>query len=174
LSSRTETDKFKEQHEVKSTPQTFIDSRCIGGYDELRAVFGMDIAGQNGTTYTPIIVIFSMAALLTFAIQFSAQTTSMSASTLLHFIAVSMVMLALHKLKSLFSFTNSFNTYDLLAMRNIRYVYLYPFIDTYAGIGMIAALPTLWVVPVSLFICTVGAISFYKAVYIDKRELKCA
>lgn len=29
-------------------------------------------------------------------------------------------------------------------------------------------------VPVSLFIGTVGAVSVFKAVYIDKRELKCA
>ena len=29
-------------------------------------------------------------------------------------------------------------------------------------------------VPVSLFIGTIGAVSVFKAVYIDKRELKCA
>tara|TARA_R110001606_G_scaffold288212_4_gene436369 strand:+ start:2508 stop:2765 length:258 start_codon:yes stop_codon:yes gene_type:complete len=44
----------------------------------------------------------------------------------------------------------------------------------YAGIGMIAAWSALWVAPISLFIGTVGAISVIKAVYIDKRELKCA
>ena len=29
-------------------------------------------------------------------------------------------------------------------------------------------------IPVSLFIGTIGAVSVYKAVYIDKRSLKCA
>lgn len=174
LSSRAETDKFKEQHKIKTTPQTFIDDQRIGGYDELRDFFGMDKAGQNGITYTPVIAIFSVAALMTLAIQYVAQATFMSVRTLLLFIAISMVMLALQKLKDLFSFTNSFITYDLLAMRNIRYAYFYPFFEAYAGIGMITALPTLWVAPVSLFIGTVGAISVYKAVYIDKRELKCA
>jgi hypothetical protein len=29
-------------------------------------------------------------------------------------------------------------------------------------------------IPVALFIGTVGAVSVFKAVYIDKRELKCA
>ena len=174
LSSRTETDKFKEQHKVKTTPQTFIDDKCIGGYDELREFFGMDKAGQNGTTYTPVIAIFSIAALMTLAIQFSAQATFISTRTLLLFIATSMVLLALQKLKDLFSFTNSFITYDLLAMRNIRYGYLYPFLEAYAGIGMIAGLSAISVAPVSLFIGSVGAISVYKAVYIDKRELKCA
>ena len=70
--------------------------------------------------------------------------------------------------------TNSFITYDLLAMKWIRYGYIYPFIEAYAGIGMVAQLPALAVAPFSLFIGTVGAISVFKAVYIDKRELKCA
>jgi len=39
---------------------------------------------------------------------------------------------------------------------------------------MITGLPALWVAPVSLFIGTVGAVSVFKAVYVDKRELKCA
>ena len=101
LSSRTETDKFKEQHKVKTTPQTFIDDQRIGGYDDLREFFGMDKAGQNGTTYTPVIAIFSIAALMTLAIQFSAQATFISTRTLLLFIATSMVLLALQKLKDL-------------------------------------------------------------------------
>lgn len=174
LSSREETDQFKDQHDVKTTPQTFIDDRHIGGYDDLREYFGMSKAGQNGTTYTPVIAIFSLAALLAIAIQYAFHAAVFSVRTLLLFIALSMVMLALQKLKDLFSFTNSFITYDLLAMRYIPYAYLYPFLEAYAGIGMIANLPTLWVAPVSLFIGTVGAISVIKAVYIDKRELKCA
>jgi hypothetical protein len=85
-----------------------------------------------------------------------------------------MTLLAIQKLKDLYSFTNSFITYDLLAMRNIRYGYIYPFAEAFAGIGMLAGLSGYLVGPVSLFIGTVGAISVFKAVYIDKRELKCA
>ena len=47
-------------------------------------------------------------------------------------------------------------------------------LEAYAGIGMVAQLPALAVAPFSLFIGTVGAISVFKAVYVDKRELKCA
>ena len=37
-----------------------------------------------------------------------------------------------------------------------------------AGVGM-------WVsIPLALFIGTVGAVSVFKAVYVDRRELKCA
>ena len=43
-----------------------------------------------------------------------------------------------------------------------------------AGILMVAHALPIVSVPVSLFIGTVGAVSVFKAVYIDKRELKCA
>ena len=39
---------------------------------------------------------------------------------------------------------------------------------------MVAQLTAIAVAPFSLFIGTVGAISVFKAVYVDKRELKCA
>ena len=32
LTSRAETDAFKQQHQVETTPQTFIDEQRIGGY----------------------------------------------------------------------------------------------------------------------------------------------
>ena len=39
---------------------------------------------------------------------------------------------------------------------------------------MIAGLPAALVAPVAIFIGSVGAVSVFKAVYIDKRELTCA
>ena len=174
LSSREETDAFKQQYDVETTPQTFIDGKRVGGYDDLREYFGKDEAGQTGTTYTPVIAIFSVAALMTVGWQFATGSSLLSLSSLLLFIAVSMCFLAVQKLQDLYSFTQSFITYDLLAMRWLRYGYWYPFLEAYAGIGMIAGLPALWVAPVSLFIGTIGALSVFKAVYIDKRELKCA
>ncbi|PKH93514.1 glutaredoxin family protein, partial [Pseudoalteromonas sp. 78C3] len=52
--------------------------------------------------------------------------------------------------------------------------YVYPFLEAFVGIGMIAGLPAYIIAPISLFIGGVGAVSVIKAVYIDKRELKCA
>ena len=43
-----------------------------------------------------------------------------------------------------------------------------------AGVAMISGFLTIVSAPAALFIGIVGAISVYKAVYIDKRELKCA
>ena len=121
-----------------------------------------------------LIAIFSVAALLSLAFQFFVSEDFISIRTLVLFIAFSMTLLAVQKLKDLYSFTNSFITYDLLAMRWLRYGYFYPFLEAYAGIGMVAQLPAIAVAPFSLFIGTVGAISVFKAVYVDKRELKCA
>ncbi|MDO6569024.1 glutaredoxin domain-containing protein [Alteromonas sp. 1_MG-2023] len=174
LTSREETDAFKAKHDVETTPQAFINNERIGGYDELRTYFGKGEAGQTGTTYTPVIAIFSVAALLALAFQYTVAGAYFSLRTLMLFIAFSMSLLAVQKLKDLFSFTNSFITYDLLAMKWVRYGYIYPFVEAYAGIGMVAQLPALVVAPFSLFIGTVGAVSVIKAVYIDKRELKCA
>lgn len=174
LTSRNDTDDFKQKHGVETTPQTFIEEKRIGGYDELRKYFGKGEAGQNGTTYAPVIAIFSVAALLSLAFQFFVSEDFISIRTLVLFIAFSMTLLAVQKLKDLYSFTNSFITYDLLAMRWLRYGYIYPFIEAYVGIGMVAQLPAITVAPFSLFIGTVGAISVFKAVYVDKRELKCA
>jgi hypothetical protein len=64
--------------------------------------------------------------------------------------------------------------YDLLAQRVMRYAYVYPFAEALAGILMIAGALKWIAIPVALFIGGIGAISVHKAVYIDRRDLKCA
>lgn len=59
-------------------------------------------------------------------------------------------------------------------MRQVRYAYFYPFAEAFVGLGMLAGFSGLLIGPISLFIGTIGAVSVFKAVYIDKRELKCA
>ena len=57
---------------------------------------------------------------------------------------------------------------------------LAPLIDLYiplllgAGVLMLAGVLTWLSAPVALFIGGIGAISVFKAVYVDKRQLKCA
>jgi|TARA_B100000446_G_scaffold59089_1_gene54952 glutaredoxin len=172
LTSRADTDTFKQKYDVKTTPQTFIDDERIGGYDELREYFNKSPAGQQGTTYTPVIAIFAVTLLLSLA--FSLSGAGLSMYTLELFVALTMAVLAIQKLQDLNSFSNSFITYDLLAMKVIPYAYVYPFLEAFVGVAMIASLPVYLVAPISLFIGSVGAISVIKAVYIDKRELKCA
>ena len=174
LSSRSETDAFKEKHNVKTTPQTFIDDKRIGGYDDLRDYFNLKQESEFGSRYTPIIVIFSLAALMVLALMLKRGLPAGTEPFVMNFIGVTMVILALQKLQDIVAFSNQFITYDLLAMKHVRYAYVYPFAEAFAGLGMLAGLPAILVSPVSIFIGAIGAVSVIKAVYIDKRELKCA
>ncbi len=61
-----------------------------------------------------------------------------------------------------------------MARREVRYGYFYPFAETAAGLLMLGGVLIWLAAPLALFIGTVGAVSVFKAVYIDKRELKCA
>nr|WP_293477413.1 MauE/DoxX family redox-associated membrane protein [Phenylobacterium sp.] len=90
------------------------------------------------------------------------------------FIGFSMVVLAMLKLQDVEKFSTMFLNYDLLAKRWVRYGYIYPFAEGAAGLLMIAGVLTWISAPIALFIGTVGAISVFKAVYVERRELKCA
>jgi glutaredoxin/uncharacterized membrane protein YphA (DoxX/SURF4 family) len=174
LTTRAETDAFKQEHEVETTPQTFIDGERIGGYDALLEYFGKTVPDPDATSYRPIIAIFTTALLIALAFSWASMETLLSLRTIEWFVATSMCLLGLQKLKDLESFSNMFLNYDLLAQRKVAYSYFYPFAETLAGILMIAGALIWLAAPVALFIGTVGAISVFKAVYIDKRELKCA
>ena len=175
LTTREETDAFKQQHDVKTTPQAFIGGERIGGYDCLRARFTDYDPNSNKKTYTPVLMIFAVSALLALAVMWFFRGTAVSVRTIELFAAFAMTMLALQKLKDVESFSTMFLNYDLLAQRKVGYGYVYPFAEAAAGILMIAGgAAALIGSPIALFIGTIGAISVYKAVYIDKRELKCA
>lgn len=66
LTSREETDAFKERHDVETTPQTFIKDERIGGYDDVREFFGKSrsLPKDGDTSYQPVIAIFAVALLL--------------------------------------------------------------------------------------------------------------
>jgi glutaredoxin len=174
LTTRTETDAFKEKHGVKTTPQTFINDNRIGGYDDLLKHFNETTLKQEGTTYQPVIAVFATTFLMALAASWTMTGSFVFGLTIKMFIAFSMCMLAILKLRDLYSFSNQFITYDLLAMRWVRYAYVYPFAEALAGVGMIAGVLKPIIAATALTIGTIGAISVFKAVYIDKRELKCA
>lgn len=174
LTTREETDAFKEDHGVKTTPQTFIAGARIGGYDDLRRHFGEDVAEKGETSYRAVIAIFAVALLMALAVSWSAFGTVLTVRAFEWFIAFSMCILAIQKLQDVESFSTMFLNYDLLARRWVRYGYLYPFGEALAGILMAAGALIWLAAPVALFIGLVGSISVFKAVYVDRRELKCA
>ncbi len=174
LTTREQTDAYKKKEGVKTTPQVFIDDKRIGGYDALRRHFGKSVRDPEAVTYQPVIAVFAVTALMALATSWAMFGDLLTIRAVEWFIAFSMCILAILKLRDVETFSNMFLGYDLLAQRVVRYAYVYPFAEALAGILMISG-ALMWLsVPVALFIGTIGAVSVFKAVYVDKRELKCA
>ena len=174
LTSREETEAFKAKHDVPTTPQVFIGGERVGGYDDLRRFLGKRVVDPKATSYRPIIALFTMTALMAMAASYAVTGSILTVRAAEWFIAMSMVVLALLKLENVETFATMFLNYDLLAKRWVRYGYIYPFAEGLAGVLMVAGALTWLSVPVALFIGSIGAASVFKAVYIDRRELKCA
>ena len=174
LTSRAETDAFKAGHGVKTTPQTFIEGRRIGGYDDLRRLFGKHVAQPDATSYKPVIAVFAMTALMALAASTAAFGSPFTLRAIEWFIAFSMCALAILKLQDVERFSTMFLNYDLLARRWVPYGYIYPFAEGLAGVLMITHRLVWLSAPIALFIGGIGAVSVAKAVYVDRRELKCA
>jgi len=171
LTTRAETDAFKAQHDVKTTPQTFIDGVRVGGYDDLRRYFGKP--DPKAPTYRPVIAVFALAALMALAASLAVGTLA-SWRTLQWVIAFAMCLLATLKLQDVESFSTMFTGYDLLARRFVPYSYFYPFAEALAGLLMIWGRFTWLSAPLAFFIGLVGAVSVVYAVYVQKRDIKCA
>ncbi len=174
LTTHAQTEAFKKEHGVSTTPQTFIDGKRVGGYEDLRRALGKPLPDSKSTTYRPVIVLFALTALMALATSMAVFGTPFTIHALAWFIAFSMTVLALLKLQDVETFSSMFLNYDLLAPRFVPYAYIYPYAEAFAGILMIAGVWVWLSAPVALFIGGIGAVSVFKAVYIDKRELKCA
>ena len=174
LRTREETDAFKAEHRVKTTPQTFIGGERIGGYDDLRRFFDKSVPDSKAVTYRPVTVVFAMTALMALAASLAAFGTPLTVRAGEWFIAFSMCVLALLKLQNVERFATMFLNYDLLARRWVPYSYVYPYAEGLAGVLMAAGVLTWLSVPIALVIGTIGAVSVIKAVYVDRRDLKCA
>lgn len=174
LTTREDVDAFKAAHGVATTPQTFIDGVRIGGYDDLRRHFGKRVRDPKATSYRPVVAVFAMTALMALAVSQAAYGTPLTGRALEWFIGLSMCVLALLKLQDVERFSSMFLGYDLLAQRWVPYSYIYPFAEGAAGVLMVAGVLHALSIPVALLIGGIGAVSVFKAVYIDKRDIKCA
>ena len=166
--------KFKKVYNVPSLPQVFIENKAIGGFDELREHFGLKSKAESETTYKPIIALFSIAGFIAFNILWLGAADKSLIRFLELFVSISMSLLGMQKLQDIERFATMFLNYDLLAQRWVRYAYIYPVIETLAGLLMMVGAFTIVMAPLTLIAALIGALSVFKAVYIDKRDLKCA
>ncbi|NNU17039.1 glutaredoxin [Parvularcula sp. ZS-1/3] len=176
LTTREEIDAFKEKHGVKTTPQAFIEGERIGGFEALKHHFDSSLAAKQGKkSYAPVLVIFGVCALMAWGASFAATGQLLSLRGIEWFAAFSMAVLAIQKLRDVESFSTMFLNYDLLAKRWVPYGYIYPFAEGLAAVLMIAGGSlALAGSPIALVIGTIGAFSVFKAVYVERRDLKCA
>lgn len=174
LKTRDDTDTFKKKFNVKTTPQIWIGDKRVGGYDGLREHLGKSVNSTTDTTYQPVIAIFSVAALMAIAFNFAFNKTLISIIAVEWFVAISICFLAVQKLQDVEKFSTMFLNYDLLAQKWIPYGKVYPFAEALGGILMLSGTLVWLASTIMLFIGGIGAVSVFKAVYIDKRELKCA
>ena len=174
LETEAETTSFREKWNVETTPQTFIDGQLVGTLDDVREYVGKRRKDGDGTSYWPVLSLFAITFLMAVGAAYIAEDQWISTRTIEWFVAFTMCGLGYLKIRDVESFSTMFLNYDLLARRWVRYAYVYPFAEAGAGLLMIPALLTWLSVPVALFIGTVGGVSVAKAVWVDKRELKCA
>ena len=174
LATREQTEAFKARHAVDTTPQTFIAGQRIGGYTDLRRFFGLDSGAHDTASYIPVLCVFATAAAAALAVSWAVLGSVLTVSAAQWFVSITMMLLAMLKLQDVEQFSTMFLGYDLLARRWVPYAYAYPFLEWSAGALMTAHLLPWLSIPIALVIGTTGAASVYYAVYIQKRELKCA
>ena len=173
LTSKAEADQIKKKFEVKTTPQVLINDQRIGGYTDLRDHFYGKNNGGKLSGYQPIMLIFATTLLMALMITLRFHDFSIE-SVIQTFLATSMCALGILKLRDIESFSNQFVTYDLLGQRYVPYAYIYPFAETITGALMLGKFLIWLAAPVAIIVGSIGAISVIKAVYVDKRDLKCA
>lgn len=174
LESMEANERFKVENRVDETPQISIDGKPLGGYDELREYLGLKPDPQVGDTYQPVIAIFGVTFLMALTTSWAMLGSISIIRAAELFIAFSMCALGIQKLRDLNGFATGFVQYDLLARRYVPYATVYALIEAVGGAMMIAGLLTWVVAPIVLLASTIGAVSVFKAVYIERRDLKCA
>ena len=163
LTSKAEVEAFKAKHDVPTTPQIFFGSDRIGGYSDLAEHFDVE-AESADYSYTPVVAIFSTAGLIALAASLGTGG----------FMGVALSMLASLKLMDIESFAESFEKYDLITQRVPPYAKAFPFLELLLGLGFLSGVAPLATGIGSLALGTSGAVSVFKAVYLDKKELNCA
>jgi glutaredoxin len=95
LRTKAENEAFKAEHGVSTTPQTFIGGARIGGYEDLRRHFGLEVKDPEGTSYVPVVAVFAIAAALALAVSHAVFGTPFTIRAAEWFVAFAMAILAM-------------------------------------------------------------------------------
>ena len=167
LTSAEAVEVFKAAHGVATTPQVFEGQKRIGGYTELAARLGVRPETAE-ISYTPVVAVFSTAALMALAL--SAGVSG--------FMGFAICLLAMLKLMDVDAFAASFRKYDLLSQRWRPWGRLYPGIELLVGLGVLLqpepAAAAQLVGAVAVWLGVMGMVSVGKALFIDHLALNCA
>ena len=174
LKTKAENDAYKRENGYDETPQVFINGEHLGGFDDLRKHLGLGPDPKEGETYQPVIAVFAVTLAMALAVGWVGAGSLSVVRVLELFIAFSMCALGIQKLRDLLSFATGFVQYDVVAQRYVPYAYFYAYVETIGGVLMIAGLATWVIAPLVLVTSTIGAVSVFKAVYVEKRDLQCA
>lgn len=175
LESKEANRAYKEANGYSETPQVFIEGEHLGGYDSLREHLGLKPDPSEEDTYVPVIVVFVIAAALASIFVHGRADEERTILPLAEsFIAIVMVLLGMLKLQNVQGFATGFVQYDLLARSYVPYAGIYAVIEASAGLMMLAGFGIWLAAPLVLVASTIGAISVFKAVYVEKRDLNCA
>ncbi len=161
LRSPAEVAAFKEQWQVETTPQVFIDGERIGGWEALVARLGPE---PPSPSYAPVASVFGTAALVAWAARLGMPG----------FMGVALAMLASLKLADLEAFTTQFAKYDAIAQRFRPYGKVYPLLELGLGLGFLAGVWPLGIGLGSLVLGAIGTYSVIDAVYLRQKKLTCA
>ncbi|RPF70246.1 MauE/DoxX family redox-associated membrane protein [Aurantiacibacter spongiae] len=174
LATREEIEAFKREHEVATTPQAFIAGERVGGYDALRSRFGYAEPDRAGSAYRPIMAVFAVALGLALSLSWWASGLLLTARTAEWFVTFSLAMLAMLKLQDIETFSTMVIGYDLLAVRWVPYAYLYPYLEAIAAVLMAGRMLPWLSIPIAFAIGSIGAVSVFSAVYVQKRAIGSA
>lgn len=115
LETKEEVENYKKENGYDKTPQILIEGENIGGYDQLREHLGLGPDPKEGGTYQPVVAVFAVTFPMALTTCWAIEGGLEIFRTLELFIAFSMCVLGILKLRDLMSFATGFVKYDLVA-----------------------------------------------------------
>ena len=134
-----------------------------GGKVEVRSV-------EEKTSYTPLLIIVGLILLVTLVLTVNdlGRGTFLLKQSIAYFMAGFFIVFAGFKLLDLRGFAQGYSTYDLLAQKIYLYGYVYPFIELFFGLAMVAGNMSQALLWAEFFVMGISGIGV--AVKLAKRE----